>query len=277
MRQLTCSIVLYNTDEKMLAQAISSILQSSLLVKIFLVDNSETDALKLFAKPDLVEYIFNNKNIGYGAAHNIAIKKAKGVAEYHLVLNPDISFTNGVLENLFAFMQQNLQVGQVMPKVLYTNGDLQKLCKLLPTPFDLFARRFLKNSDWAKKSKERYDLSFFDYNSIVNLPNLSGCFMFFRSSILHETGGFDERFFMYLEDIDLTRRVHKISQTIFYPLTNIYHGYEKESYFNSVLLRHHIISAIKYFNKWGWFFDKERTGLNKEVLHKLNYNKHASK
>lgn len=90
-------------------------------------------------------YIFNNANLGFGKGHNIALRKSiEENISYHLVLNPDVYFEEGVLEELYNFMEENQDVGLVMPKVLYSDGRLQHLCKLLPTPFDLFGRRFLK-------------------------------------------------------------------------------------------------------------------------------------
>lgn len=105
----------------------------------------------------------------------------------------------------------------------------------------------------------------------MEVPYLSGCFMFIRTKVLEKVGLFDERFFMYLEDTDLSRRIHKISKTIYYPYVHIYHEYGKGSYKNLKLLKYHIDSAIKYFNKWGWFFDKERDFINKTTLKKLKY------
>jgi GT2 family glycosyltransferase len=90
--------------------------------------------------------------------------------------------------------------------------------------------------------------------------------MFFRVLVLREVGGFDERFFMYLEDYDLTRRVHKVARTVLYPEVSVFHGFKKESYSNLQTLKYHIRSAIKYFNKWGWFIDREREMFNKKVI-----------
>ena len=98
------------------------------------------------------------------------------------------------------------------------------------------------------------------------VPNLSGCFLFVRSSLFLRLGGFDERYFMYLEDVDLVRRFGDISKTIYNPLIYIKHNYAKGSYRNSLLLKYHIISAILYFNKWGWFFDETRKNRNLKVL-----------
>ena len=76
---------------------------------------------------------------------------------------------------------------------------------------------------------------------------------------------------MYLEDTDLNRRIHSKYKTIFYPNVSIIHEYAKESYVNKKLLIYHIKSAIYYFNKWGWLFDKERGMINKKCLNELNY------
>jgi len=87
--------------------------------------------------------------------------------------------------------------------------------------------------------------------------------MFLNYKILKEHNlYFDDRFFMYFEDFDLMRRIHKVSKTIFYPHVSIIHDHAKESYKSKKKLIQHIKSAIKYFNKWGWIFDKERKEMN---------------
>ena len=94
--------------------------------------------------------------------------------------------------------------------------------------------------------------------------------MFLRVSVLKDVGIFDERFFMYLEDIDLCRRIHRNFKTIFYPHANIIHRHEKAS-FKSIKMRLvHVISAFRYFNKYGWFFDSERSSINENVIRKYN-------
>jgi GT2 family glycosyltransferase len=82
--------------------------------------------------------------------------------------------------------------------------------------------------------------------------------MFIKTKIFKEIGLFDERFFMYLEDTDLCRRIGEKYETIYYPEATVYHEYSKESYRNIKLLKIHIDSARKYFDKWGWFSDKNR-------------------
>ncbi|HWV73123.1 MAG TPA: glycosyltransferase, partial [Pseudosphingobacterium sp.] len=137
---ITAAIVLYENDEAMLVQAINSCLASSLISKLYLIDNSETQKLAHLKKDERIEYIHNSKNIGFGAAHNIAIHQTNST--YHLILNPDISFSTGVIEQLAAFMEKHPDIGTVMPKILYNQGEIQRLCKLLPSPINLFGRRF---------------------------------------------------------------------------------------------------------------------------------------
>jgi hypothetical protein len=190
--------------------------------------------------------------------------------KYHLVLNPDVSFGKGTIEKLYDFMENNPDIGLAMPKILYPDGSIQYLCKLIPTPMDLIRRRFLPASKYLDKRNFLYELRFTGYDKIMDVPYLSGCFMFVRTEALSRAGLFDERFFLYLEDVDLSRRMHKHYRTVYYPEISVFHQYEKGSYKNSKLLKYHLQSAIKYFNKWGYFFDKDRQEINKKILKKLN-------
>lgn len=265
---ITASVVLYNTQPHLLENLIKSYCPSEDRY-LYIVDNSEKKSE--YCKNiniSSVEYIFNNANIGYGAAHNIAIRKAIEIgSEYHIVLNPDIEFEQKVLDELRKYADENKDVVYMLPKVLYPNGELQYLCKLLPTPFDLIFRRFLPKFKWVEERDRRYTLQDFGYDKIINPPCLSGCFMFMRVSALMEHKiEFDDRFFMYFEDFDLIRRLHRVGKTIFYPNVNIIHNHAKESYKTKKMLKVHIFSAIKYFNKYGWFIDRERKKMNQKIL-----------
>ena len=86
--------------------------------------------------------------------------------------------------------------------------------------------------------------------------------------MLKEIGGFDKRYFMYMEDYDLCRRIGQKYRTVFYPKAEIIHEHGKASYRSRKMMLLHVSSAIKYFNKWGWFFDKERKEKNRECIKK---------
>ena len=142
---INASIVLYHTP----AAEVQKIIRL-----LRLCPNSETMTQAFMFLP--ATYLFNNKNLGYGRAHNIALKNSlKTNAKYHLVLNSDIEFTPDVVTQLVKFMDKNPEIGHSMPLVRYPNGDIQYLAKQLPTPFDLFARRFLPKS-WTKKQTAKF-------------------------------------------------------------------------------------------------------------------------
>ena len=273
MTSINASIVLFHNDVEQLKSAIESFFssQSFLNLTLYLIDNSADDNLSYLQDLDSrIVYIFNNSNLGYGTAHNIAIRKSiEDNIPYHLVLNPDVYFDNQVLVRLFDYMQSNKDVGNVMPLVKYPNKQIQYLCKLLPTPIDLIFRRFIPSEYLKEKINFRYELRESGYNSSMNVPNLSGCFMFLRTAALKEVGLFDENIFMYLEDIDLNRRINSKYKTIFYPEVEIFHNFAKTSYVNKTLLKHHIRSAIYYFNKWGWIFDSTRKTTNYNTLNNI--------
>lgn len=266
---ITASIVTYHTKHNELKRVINCVMKSS-VETLFIIDNSSDDRLReIVAGYDNVHYI-PNKNIGYGAAHNIGIRKSiESGATYHIILNPDIFWSDNVVEELLSYMDLHPECGLIMPKVLYPNGTTQYLCKLVPSPKDLIIRRFINIKDWVEKHDYEYEMHWSGYDKIMEVPILSGCFMMLRCDVIKKTGYFDERYFVYAEDVDLCRRIGEIASTIFYPHVSIYHEYAKGSYGNKKMLRLHISSIIKYFNKWGWFFDEKRKKRNKECIEKI--------
>lgn len=269
--EISASIVTYENKKIILCEAINSFLNTTMNIKLYIIDNSPTDQIKTWLHDDpRIEYIFNNKNIGFGAAHNLIMKDNSKLGKYHLVLNPDIKFSQGTLEELYQFMEQNPDVGNVMPKILYPNGELQYLCKLLPTPKDWFIRMFVPIKSIKEWNNYRFEMRFTNYDKIMNVPYLSGCFMFLRKTVIETIGLFDEGIFMYGEDTDLNRRIHQKYKTIYFPQINIIHNFEKGSHRNLRLFWIHIKAALYYLNKWGWFFDKERKQINKSILQQYN-------
>lgn len=268
MKFVTASIVIYKNDLQVLKKAAFSFLESVPDALLYMIDNSPLNFYERHFQHPRIKFIYNNKNIGFGAGHNIALRQVVGEhrSAYHIVLNPDVYFERDVIDSLLQYMDQNPVVGLVMPKVLYPDGRLQPLCRLLPTPATLFSRRFLGfNRRWINRINHWYEMHFSGYNKIMDVPFLSGCFMFIRTESLRKVGLFDERIFLYTEDTDLTRRIHKYYRTVFFPQVTIYHHHEKASYKNAKRLFQHTRSAITYFNKWGWFRDEERELINQRV------------
>lgn len=266
---ITASIVLYNTKPEMVNRVIESYKPSDSRV-LYIIDNSEQQTDE-YLNIDNISYVHNEKNLGYGSAHNIGIERAiKADSDYHIVLNPDISFEPEILDELISYANEHRDVVYILPKVLYPDGEIQYLCKLLPTPFDLFFRRFLPQVGIFKKWNDRYTLKQFGYDKIINPPCLSGCFMFMRTATLRDNNlRFDDRFFMYCEDFDLIRRLHRVGKTIFYPYVSIMHNHEKASYKNIHMLVIHTSSVCKYFYKYGLLWDKERKEQNSKIMNEV--------
>lgn len=261
------SIVVYKNPLEQVRQAIDSFLNTDLNVQLYVIDNSPDDRARLLCADSRTIYVFNGRNLGFGAAHNISIQRSASEAAYHAVLNPDIYFEPGVLEKLFDFASARPDIGLLMPKILNPDGSLQYLCKRLPSPTDLILRRFLPDplKPLVQERLERYEMRDQDYNRTLSVPALSGCFMLISDTALAEVGGFDERYFMYLEDVDLSRRIHQKFKTIYYPQATIYHRNGKGSYRQMRPLKYHLVSAFRYFQKWGWFSDPERVYMNDNV------------
>jgi GT2 family glycosyltransferase len=268
-KMLFISIVTYNTDMNLLNNCLRSIRSSSVEADVLIIDNSPVCAIGEIAKHFSCDFVHLEHNPGYGSAHNVALARSLEEGyQYHLVLNADVSFSSNVLGQIVCFMNGRSEIGQLMPKVLNPDGSTQNLCKLVPTPIDLFARRFLPKIV-TSRIKKRFELHDFGKESAIFIPYLSGCFMFLRCSALKSVGFFDERFFMYPEDIDLTRRIAEKYETVFYPIVNITHAYGGASYKSIRMLFIHIINIIRYFNKWGWIFDRKRQSLNNKTLKNL--------
>ena len=267
MKNLTVSIVTYHTDIAELQCCIES-LQSPVVKTIYVVDNSSRDYIAQFCAKNNIVYI-PSENVGYGAAHNKAMRLAiQAGSPYHLVINSDIYFSPSVLSTLIDYMDTRPDVAQVHPRVTYPDGTLQYTVRMLPTPFDLILRRFMP-AFLSQKRDYKYLLKFANHDCEMNVPYHQGSFMLFRTDALSKVGLFDERFFMYPEDIDITRRMHTHYRTMYYPAVSIVHNHRAESYKSVRMLRIHIVNMIRYFNKWGWFCDAERRRINRQLLSEL--------
>jgi GT2 family glycosyltransferase len=266
-QQVSTSIVAYKNDPEEIVAAIRSALSAEVQIKCTVVDNSPTQALRPYVTEVGANYIHAGRNLGFGGGHNVVLREEDGASEYHLVLNPDVRFTPEVPSALYRFMNENQNVGLVMPRVLSEDGSEQRLCKQLPSPFDLLSRRFLGDlgATFFGSQLRKYELRHLDLDIPREIPCLSGCFMFLRTKALREVGFFDERYFMYMEDVDLCRRIGERYKTAYYPEVAVTHGYAKGSYSSGTLLKYHMQSAIAYFRKWGWIYDGGRQRLNQHT------------
>ena len=268
--KITASIVLYQNERNVLTSAIKSFLKTDIYAKLYLIDNSPTDDLKDMQFDARTEYIFNPSNPGFGAAHNMAIKQAINEGSmFHFIINPDVHFETDIITPMINFMAADVEIGMMMPQVLNLDGTVQHLPKLLPSPFSILLRKFKKPSSIYNEFIKRYELRDVPQDQVYNAPILSGCFTLLNLKAIAVVGLYDDRFFMYFEDWDLSRRMHLKYKTIYFPKVSVYHGYESGANKSSKLFKVFLKSAFAYFNKWGWFFDKQRTLFNKKTLNQF--------
>ncbi|MEX0607892.1 MAG: glycosyltransferase [Balneolaceae bacterium] len=227
-----------------------------LILEIFVVDNASGDDSVSYLKQKFpeVNYIANKENFGFGKANNQAIEKANG--EYTLIINPDTLVSEDTLSVLISHMQQNPKCGAAGCKILNPDGSFApESRRSVPSIWSALCKVFGLNSLFPEnKIFGQYYMSWLGENEPSEVPVLSGSFMFWRTILLKELNGFDERFFMYGEDIDLCYRVQNTDFHIDYvPSTSIIH-YKGEST-KSGDLRY-----IRIFNKALYqFFDKHHS------------------
>lgn len=262
-----CSLVLYKHTLADIQTTLDSLIRTYSVHKIVLVDNGGCDWAEHIDHAK-ISYVKSDRNGGFGYGHNLAINHYAHLSDYFLICNPDIDFEPKELEKLYKVAKSS-QAGLYSPKIIYPDGTYQYGQRLLPSPLNLFARRFLPQY-FSKKLDDRYLLKTVTIDRPASIPNVSGSFMLFRSECLLALGGFDERYFMYMEDVDLSRRCAVKFGTLYVPSACVIHEHQQASYKNKTLLKAHIISAIKYFNKWGWFIDKDRRQMNIKTLASLS-------
>ncbi len=267
--QLIVSIVVYNPDLPHLRETLKSVLASSLKIKVVIADNSKQALSATFLEEfKNVAYTLTGKNLGYGKGHNINIEKYATEAPYFLVLNPDVYFGPQLLGEMLRRMEADTRIGLSIPRICHPGGGLQMVNRRLPRPQDYvmnFVNNKLKKSFFTSTGYEKYLLKDIDLEKPFVCPTISGCFMFFRSDTLRKVGGFDKRYFLYLEDTDLSRRVAKTHMTVVFSDLMAFHHWSRGAYKNLKLFMLFVNNLGRYFNKWGWIRDQERDELNGKV------------
>lgn len=236
---ISAAIVTYN-DADRIGKACTSIIENTKKypLRLTVVDNASSDNSVNIARESGAEIICLNKNVGFGAAHNKLLETELG--KYHFVINPDIYIDSDVLSSLVDFMEENPDVVMAMPKILNPDGTEQKLPKEKPT----FKRLFLGRI--SKKVRREYVWADKEINDVVDIDFCTGCFFCIRSAAFKSLGGFDERFFMYLEDVDLTLKAKKIGRVVMQPNVSVVHEWERQSAKSLKYFLIHISSCIKF-------------------------------
>jgi GT2 family glycosyltransferase len=216
---LSIIIVNYNVKEFLqnLLHSIDKAAQN-ITHEIIIVDNASDDGSIEFLQQKFpkVKLIINKENLGFGKANNIGMKIAKG--RYFLLLNPDTLLSENLLQEMTAFLDKTIEAGMAGCKILNPDGTLQLACRRsFPGPWTSFCKVTGLSTLFPKrKIFAHYNLTYLDENQTYEVDAISGSFMMMRKEVYEKTGGFDEDFFMYGEDLDLCYRIQKEGYKVFY-------------------------------------------------------------
>lgn len=262
--KISISIVVYNNHKNELEKFFKLIGKiNKIKYKIFIIDNGENFLVKI---PDNINYFYiKSKNVGFAAGHNKIINKIK--SDYHIICNTDLSFDPNIFKKIINFMDNNKKCHLMGPKIIDRNYKYFGNQKLLPTCKDIFMRKFFKRN-YLKKIGD-LEKKFFNLRKPIQALNLSGCFMVFRTKTFMKLNGFDERFFLYFDDLDISRRMlRKNLQLIYNPKILIKHTARSDHRRHLKIMIISLISCFKYFYKWG-FFSKDIEIHNEKFLKKI--------
>jgi GT2 family glycosyltransferase len=266
--RVTVSIVVYKPDCDLLVRVLTSLRRAAdyasarlpLKLSVCLVDNSLEPqwrprieaAVRTGLGDTEAEIRLSPVNGGYGAGNNLAIRTAQ--SDYHIVANPDVFLDEDTLFAACQYMERHPEVKLLTPQVRGEDGELHYLCKRHPSLFIMFLRGFapLSVRRHFRGLLERFEMRDHDYaGTIEGVGYPTGCFMFFRTEALQAIGGFDERFFMYLEDADIGRRILQLGDVRYVPSVKIVHRWARGSHRDKRLRWITVQSALIYWRKWG--------------------------
>lgn len=256
MIPLTISIVTYHDYDDVL-KAIETIEKyTSIEKKIYIIDNScllKTDKKRMDFEKALseyrdIEYINSGKNVGFGSGHNLVLRKLD--SKYHAIVNPDVTLKEDAFSKLIAYMETHEDCGMCIPKIVDDQGKIQEAYRKELTVWDMFIRFFIRGI-FTRRVNE-HCMKAMDYTVDFDVPFAQGCFLLIYTDLLKKIDGFDERYFMYLEDADLCKRVNEITKVKYVPDCSVVHVWKQGSHKNWRLFRYHMQSMVRYFNKWGW-------------------------
>lgn len=257
---LAIVIVSWNTRD-LLRDCLASIQASQVEVpyKVYVVDNASRDGTVAMVRAEFpnVQVIEQRTNTGYPAANNVGLQAAgfgsDAFPRYVLILNPDTVLGPHVLGHVLAFMEERPEVGAVGVKLVRQDGSLDKACRRsFPSPENAFYRLSGLSRLFPRHRRfGRYNLEYLDPNQSSEVDCLAGSFMFVRGRALEEIGLFDERFFMYGEDIDLCYRIKQAGWKIFYdPTVTVLH------YKGASSRQRSTASIVNFYQAMALFHDK---------------------
>ncbi len=227
--------------------------------EIIVVDNDSHDDIENVLKEfPTVKFIQTGVNNGYGAGNNFAVKTARG--EYILIINPDIRIEQESIEKLYYTIKSNENIGILGPRLINADGSIQETSFKFPDIYyPLFRRTAFGKTKMGKNWLNKFLLKNIDRTRNTEVDWLMGACFMIKKSVFDKINGFDEKIFMYLEDMDLCRRVWEIGKSVYYMgEVKAIHLHQKMSANKNVLIsifanklsRIHIKSWLYYIKKY---------------------------
>jgi GT2 family glycosyltransferase len=247
----------YQTPQAMIA-SLEEQSDAALRKTVVVVDNSSLNDssplmpareafISFLGRFDDVIYLDAQANLGFGAANNLALKQVD--SKYHAFINPDILFTEDSLAKTVSVLENDPSVGMVIPRLVDAAGRLQPAYRREVTVLDALNRTVFANH--LHMRHRRHVMQDMDYSQEFDVPFGQGSFLVARTGLLKDIGGFDERYFMYLEDADLCKRLRQVARLVYTPDTTVTHRWERGSHKDRRLMKAHLKSYAAYFRKWG--------------------------
>jgi N-acetylglucosaminyl-diphospho-decaprenol L-rhamnosyltransferase len=253
--QLSVIIVNYNVCY-FLQQCLLSVMEASegLAVEIIVVDNASSDESRLVLTAGFpsVHFIWNTSNIGFGRANNLAIASATG--DYIVLLNPDTLVPQDIFTSCLQFFSTHPSAGGVGMRMFDGQGHyLPESKRGWPGTFTAFCKLIGLAKIFPRHSRlARYYLGHLSPTEQHPVEVLAGAFMVVPKTVIDRTGGFDPKFFMYGEDIDLSYRISQLGQSNYYlPLPGLIHFKGESTVRNSVQTRHFYEAMQIFVQKHG--------------------------
>ncbi len=239
--RVSASIVIYHEDPQTLQHAVESFLALDCEKELIIVDNSPKPfSQNPYDSYPEIHYCFSGKNLGFGAGHNFAFSYLSKASDIHLIINPDTRFEGEAAVSFATWLLGQPEISLATPVLINSDGTLQHFVRPIPTLWMLIRRRIFKNEEPPVQNVKK----------IEPIPFAHGSFLGLRSAIFKKLGGFDERFFLYMEDVDLFLRAKALGKTVIYPHFTVTHEHRRGSAKSLKLLLIHIVSAIKFFWKY---------------------------
>lgn len=258
------SVITVNYNHKYFPKLAIEALEKSVTdfpFELIFVDNGSTDTVSVgflehASKNGRIHYIRSEKNLGFAGGNNLGAKHAKG--DFLFILNPDTQVFEDTLQKMVDYLEKHPDIGILAPKLVYADGTVQESCRRDMGFLDLVLHRtFLGKTPWGKKRLSRYLMGDFHHDAIQDVELVTGAAMMMPRKVFEEVGGFDERYFLFMEDFDLCKEVRRAGRRIVYfpdALVSHYHKRLSAGRLFQLLRRRvfwlHLQSAAKYFWKW---------------------------